>query len=339
VTSGLDDPAAATLRSLIGGYRISQALHVAASLGIADLLAHGVRTSDELASETGSNPDVLYRLLSALAAIGVFHEDDGRSFSLTSVGDYLRSDAPSSLAGMAAYIGRPYYWNAWGHLQHSVRTGENAFRALHGTTVWEYRADHPEEGAVFDAWMTAMTRAVNASLLEAYDFGRFDTVVDVGGGQGALLAALLDRYPTLRGVLFDQPHVVAGAEQVLERAGVAGRCRVESGSFFDGVPEGGDAYLLKAIVHDWEDGEAAEILRSCRRAMGSAGTLLVVERLLGPPNEGADTKFSDLNMLVAPGGRERTLREFEALFESAGFRLRDRTPTAGPLAVIAASPA
>lgn len=338
MASGPEDPAA-TLRSLIAGYRVSQAIHVAASLGIPDLLADGPRTSDDLASDSGSHPDTLYRLLRALAAVGVLHEAEERSFSLTSMGDCLRSDAPDSLGGMATYVGAPYYWNTWGLLLHSVRTGENAFHALHGTGVWEYRADHPEESAIFDAWMTAMTRAANASLLEAYDFGRFDTLVDVGGGQGALLAAVLGKHLSLHGVLFDQPHVVAGAPQVLEEAGVADRCRVESGSFFEAVPEGGDAYLLKAIVHDWEDAEAVEILRVCRRAMPLEGTLLVVERVLDPPNQGAETKFSDLNMLVAPGGRERTLGEFQALFESAGFRLRDRTPTAGPLAVIAGMPA
>jgi hypothetical protein len=339
VADKVEDPAAAALKSLIAGYRISQAIHVAASLGIADLLADGPRTSDDLASATGSHPDTLYRLLRALAAVGVLHEADEHSFSLTAIGDFLRSDAPDSLVSMATFVGRPYHWNTWGLLLHSVQTGENAFQALHGTGVWEYRADHPEDSSIFDAWMTAMTRSFNASLLDAYDFGRFETVVDVGGGQGALLAAVLGKHPSLHGVLFDQPHVVADAATVLEEVGVADRCRVESGSFFDTVPEGGDAYLLKAIIHDWEDAEAVEILRACRRAMRPDGTLLVVERVLDPPNQGADTKFSDLNMLVAPGGRERTLGEFQALFESAGFRLRDRTPTAGPLTVIAATPA
>jgi O-methyltransferase domain/Dimerisation domain len=331
------DPAA-TLRDLVLGYRVSQAIHVAATLGIAERLGGGPRTSDELAEDTGSHPDTLYRLLRALAAAGVLHEEDGRRFSLTPVGDRLRPDAPGSQATWAAFVGRPHHWDAWGNLLHSVQTGENAFHARYGTSVWDYRAEHPEESTIFDAVMTAMTRAANASLLEAFDFGPFDTVVDVGGGRGALLAAVLGKHSSLQGVLFDQPHVVAGGAQILEEAGVADRCRVESGSFFEAVPEGGDAYLLKAIVHDWEDEEAAAILRTCRRAIRPDGTLLVVERILDAPNEGVDTKFSDLNMLVGPGGRERTLDEFRALFERAGFEFRGSTATGGVQAIIAATP-
>ncbi|HEX7311682.1 MAG TPA: methyltransferase [Gaiellaceae bacterium] len=332
-----DDPAEA-LRRLTIGYQVSQAVHVVATLGIPDLLADGSRTVDELASSTASDPDALYRLLRALASIGILHEEPGRAFSLTEIGDGLRSDAPESLAGWALYVGRPYYWNAWAHLLHSVQTGENAFRSVHGTTVWEYRADHPEESAIFDGAMTSLTRRVNSALLESYDFERFGTVVDVGGGHGALLAALLTAYPATQGVLFDQPHVVALARDLLGAAGVADRCRVVGGSFFESVPEGGDAYLLKAILHDWEDAEAVAILEACRRAMRGDAMLLVVERILGPPNEGAAAKLSDLNMLVGPGGRERTLDDFAALFEAAGFRLEDETPTRSDLSILAATP-
>ena len=316
---------------------MSQAVHVAATLGIADLLADDSRTVDDLASSTSSHPDALYRLLRALASIGILHEEPGRAFSLTELGDGLRSDSPESLAGWALYVGRPYYWNAWAHLLHSVRTGENAFQSVHGKTIWEYRADHPEESAIFDGAMTALTRRVNSALLESYDFERFATVVDVGGGHGVLLAALLARYPAMRGVLFDQPHVVALAHDLLGVAGVTDRCRVIGGSFFESVPEGGDAYLLKAILHDWEDAEAVAILEVCRRAMRADATLLVVERILAPPNEGLAAKFSDLNMLVGPGGRERTVDEFAALFETAGFGLRDETPTRSDLSILTAT--
>ena len=215
-----------------------------------------------------------------------------------------------------------------------MRTGENAFRLLHGIDVWEYRSTRPDESAIFDRAMTALTRAANASLLGAYDFGRFGTIVDVGGGSGTLLAAILVAYPRLRGVLFDQPHVVAAAGEVLERAGVADRCDVVGGSFFDAVPQGSDAYLLKSIVHDWEDEQARQILLNCRRALGENGTLLVVERVLAPPNEGPEGKFSDLTMLVAPGGRERTLEEYDALLASAGLSLRGATSTGSGLSVI-----
>lgn len=333
-----DDDPAEILRRLTIGYQVSQAVHVAATLGIADLLAENLRTVGELASSTGAHPDALYRLLRALASIGILHEEPGRAFSLTEIGDGLRSDAPESLGGWARYVGRPYYWNAWAHLLHSVQTGENAFRSVYGKTVWEYRADHPEESAIFDGAMTALTRRVNSSLLESYDFERFGTVVDVGGGHGALLAALLTAYPAMQGVLFDQPHVLALAHDLLGATGVADRCRVIDGSFFESVPEGGDAYLLKSILHDWEDAEAVAILEVCRSAMRGDATLLVVERILAPPNEGLAAKFSDLNMLVGPGGRERTLEDFVALFETAGFRLQDETPTLSNFSVVAATP-
>jgi len=332
-----DDPAE-TLRRLTIGYQVSQAVHVAASLGIADLLAEEACAVDELASSTGSHPDALYRLLRALASIGILREEPGRTFSLTEVGDCLRSDSPDSLAGWALYVGRPYYWNAWAHLLDSVQTGENAFRSVYGTSIWEYRADHPEESAIFDGAMTALTSRVNSSLIGSYDFERFATVVDVGGGHGVLLAALLAEHPAMQGVLFDQPHVVALAHDLLEAAGVADRCQVIGGSFFESVPEGGDAYLLKAIIHDWEDAEAVAILEACRRAMRADATLLVVERILAPPNEGPAATFSDLNMLVGPGGRERTMDDFAALFEASGFRLQDETPTRSDLSVVAARP-
>jgi hypothetical protein len=326
------------LRRLVNGYQAAQAIHVAASLGIADLLADGAKTSDELAAATETHAEALYRLLRALAAIGVFHEDEDKRFSLTPLGEGLRTDVPESIAGWAAFLGRPLYWHAWGALGESVRTGENAFRLLHGTDVWEYRSRHPEESAIFDRTMMALTGSANRSLREAYDFGRFETLVDVGGGNGTLLAAILAANPDLRGVLFDQPHVVSQAEEVLQRAGVADRCEIVGGSFFDAVPAGGDAYLLKWIVHDWEDEQAREILLNCRRALGEQGALLLVERVLGPPNEGAEGKLSDLNMLVAPGGRERTVEEYDVLLASAGFRRRGVTPTRSGLNVIEAAP-
>ena len=328
----------AALRRLANGFQVSQAIHVAATLGIADLLTDGARTSDDLAAATGTDARSLYRLLRALAAVGVFREEDGRRFALTELGDGLRSDAPEGIAGWAAFIGRPPYWQAWGDLLHSVRTGESAFRHVHGTDVWTYRAQRPEESATFDRAMMSHTRAANRALLDAYDFGRFGTLVDVGGGNGALLAGLLGAYPALQGILFDQPHVVAGAEEVLRAAGVANRCRIIGGSFFDEVPAGGDAYVLKAIIHDWEDEESLAILRACRAAVPDGGSLLVIERELGPPNADPVAKLGDLNMLVNPGGQERTLDEFGALFEAAGFRLVSATPTAAGLSVIEAAP-
>lgn len=316
------------LRRLVDGYQASQVIYAVAALGLADLLAAGPRTIDELAAASEADPETLYRLLRAVAALGVFHEQEERLFSLTELGRPLLRDAPDSIAGWAMLIGRPYYREAWSHLVDAVRSGENAFRLVHGTGVWEYRAQRPEESAIFDRAMQANSRIVVRSLLDAYDFGRFETVADLGGGNGTLLAALLDRHPALRGILFDQPHVVAGVD-------LGPRCEIVGGSFFDAVPEGADAYLLKWILHDWEDAESAEILRAVAR---TGGTVLVIERLLAGPNEDPAAKLSDINMLVVPGGRERTLEEFGALFASAGYRLQGATPTASGMYVIEGVP-
>lgn len=326
------------LTRLANGYQISQALHVAATLGIADLLADGPRTSDDLAAAVAAHPRTLYRLLRALASVGVFHEDEEGRFALTPLGDCLRSDAPEPVGGWAAFIGRPYMWEAWGNLQQSVKTGENAFRHTHGANVWDYRARHPDESAIFDRAMTANSRRNTEAVLAAYDFGRFGQVVDVGGGQGGLLAAILTRYPDARGILFDQPHVVARAERLLRDVGVLDRCEIVGGDFFAAVPEGGDAYVLRAILHDWEDAEATAILQTCRRAIPAAGRLLIVEWAVAPPNAGRDGKFGDLNMLVSPGGQERTRGEYAALFAAAGFHLTDVFETATGPSVIEGVP-
>lgn len=333
----LDPDPATTIRRLAEGYQVSQAIHVAATLGIADLLAGGSRTSDDLAESTRTHPPTLYRLLRALASVDVLRELDGRRFELTPLGERLRSDAPDSIAGWAAFIGRPYYWQAWAGLLHSVRTGENAFRHVHDTDVWTYRSSRPDESAIFDRAMTSLSRRSNAALLADYDFGRFRKIVDVGGGNGALLAAIVAAHPHLEGVLFDQPQVVARAPALLEGAGVADRCRIVAGSFFESVPSGADAYLLRAVIHDWEDGESIRILEVVRRALRADGNLLLIERVIGPPNEGRDAKFSDLNMLVGPGGRERTREEFAALLEAAHFRLT-RVVGTGAYSVVEAVP-
>jgi O-methyltransferase domain/Dimerisation domain len=320
---------ASELRRLVNTYQLSQAIHVAAVLGIADLLADGPRSSDELAAATETDPHALYRLLRALAAFGLFHEDDNRRFSLTELGDALRADAPESVAGWAAFVGRRNIRDAWSSLEESIRTGENAFKLAHGTSVWEYRARNLEESDIFDRAMASSSKLVIGSLIEAYDFGRFGTIVDVGGGNGTLLHALLAEYPRLNGVLFDQSHVVEGVD-----LGVRGR--VVAGSFFESVPGGGDAYLLKWIIHDWDDEDSVTILRNVR---ANGGTLLVVERIVDPPNEGPETKLGDLNMLVGPGGQERTLDEFRSLFEAAGYELACETPTGSGMHVIEGTPA
>jgi len=327
-----DETPTVALRRLTNGYQVTQAIHVAATLGIADLLGDGPRDSEALAQGTATHAPSLHRVLRALASVGVLHEGDDGRFALTAIGECLRSDAAEPVGAWAAFVGRPYHWQAWGALLHGVRTGESPFHEVHGTDAWGYRAAHPEEGAIFDAAMTDIMRRANAHLLAAYDFGRFATVVDVGGGRGAFLDAVLEANPQTRGILLDQPHVVEGAV-------VGERCEVVGGSFFDAVPEGADAYLLKAVLHDWDDDDALRILAHCRAAIPAHGALLVVERELGAPNENADAKFSDLNMLVSLGGRERTRDEFAELLARGAFALHSATPSAIGLSVLEAHPA
>ena len=331
-----ENPRRALLR-LVSGYQLSQMLHVAARLDVGDRLAGGQRSADELAAETETYADALYRLLRALAAVGVLHESNGRRFELTELGEGLRSDVAGSVHGWALMIGRPMHWNTWSSLVESIRTGENTFRLVHGTDVWSYRAQRPEELAIFDGAMTSMTGAVDAAVIDAYDFGRFSEVVDVAGGRGAMLAAILAKHDTARGVLFDQPDVVANAAALLDRFG--DRYRAVGGNFFDRVPDGADAYLLKSILHDWEDEECVAILRVIRNAMPEHGVVLVLERDLGGPNENAPAKLSDLNMLVNPGGRERSADEYAALFIAAGLRYVGATPTAAGVTVFEAAAA
>jgi hypothetical protein len=327
------------LKRLINGFQVSQAIHVAATLGVADRLDDGPLTSAELAKMTGSHPGALYRLLRALAATGVFHEDDEGRFSLTPVGAALRKNSPNSRGAWACLIARPPLWESWGQLLHTVRTGENAFLHVHGMDVWEHRAAKPEEGAIFDLAMREGSTVLGEAISAAYDFGGVGRIVDIGGSDGALLACILKRHPQVCGTVFDLPHVVSRAAEVLGAAGVAHRCETAGGSFFDRAPGGGDVYLLKFIIHDWDDAQAASILRCCRNAMGSQAKLLVIERIIVPPNGGADGKFSDLNMLVNAGGRERTLREFETLFTAAGFGIDQVTKIADELSMFKLSAA
>lgn len=324
---------------MIDGYQVSQALYVATTLRISDLLAASPRSVTDLAHVTGTHAPTLLRLMRALDSVGVYACDDDGFYSNTELGERLRADVPDSLAGWAAYVGRPYYRQAWTGLLDSVRTGENAFASAHGMRVWEYRQHHPEEQSIFEGAMSATAGVVVEAVLASYDFAQFGTVADIGGNAGLLLAAILERFPTVSGVLFDQPDVVAGAGPVLRAAGVADRCQIVGGNFFDSVPVGADAYLLKAIIHDWLDAESIEILRICRRAMRDDATLLLVEQLVGKGSDPSHTAFSDLNMLVSPGGQERTIEEYGALLAAAGFSLTAAIETGTPVFVIEATPA
>jgi O-methyltransferase domain/Dimerisation domain len=309
-------PDRAQLNAMITGFRLSAALGVAAELGISDLLADGPRTLPDLAESTSTHEQTLFRLLRALATVGVYDEQDGR-WSVTELGQGLRSDVPGTLRPLARTLSSPALWAAYGHLGHSVRTGENAFRARHGIDAWTHRREHPDENAVFNDNMTALTAVVAEAVVDSYDFSAVSDLVDVGGGQGVLLETVLARHPHLSGTVFDREHVVTQGPSSAE---LAPRWRAVAGSFFEEVPPA-DAYLLKSILHDWEDDECVEILRVCARGLRPGGVVLVVERLLGSVGHEREAAFADLNMLVLPGGRERTEQEYAALFAAAGLRL------------------
>jgi hypothetical protein len=326
------------LQQLINSYRISQAIYVAATLHIADHLAAQPRTSDDLAIATRTHSHSLYRLLRALAAAGVLYEGRDQTFSLTSVGQCLRRDTPGSRHAWAAFSGLPSHWSAWGQLLHSVRTGDNAFRHTHGVDVWAYRAQNSTDSHLFDAAMREGSHRVVDHVTANCDFSRFKVIADIGGGDGSLIASILKVEKSCHGVLFDQPHVVSAASRVLRDAGVAERCKVVGGSFFEKVPSGCDAYILKFILHDWEDEQAIAVLRTCREACGQAGRVIVVERVLASANEGLDGKLSDLNMLVSAGGRERTPNEFERLFKASQFSLVSVVQKGDALVVMEAKP-
>jgi hypothetical protein len=315
----------------------SQAIHVAAKLGITDLLRDGPGTPAKLARATGTHERSLYRLLRALASVGIFAEDADGRFALTPLAECLRSDLPGSQHAAAVMNGEEHY-RAWGDFLYSVRTGQTAFEHVYGKPVFEYLAEHPEPAHIFDAAMTGIHGAETQAMLAAYDFAPYRTLVDVGGGNGSTLLGVLQRYPPLHGVLFDMPHVVARARANLEAAGVASRCRAVGGSFFEAVPPGGDAYLMRHIIHDWDDEKSLAILRQCRQAMTPAARLLIVESVIPPGNGPFFGKLLDLNMLAIPGGLERTEAEYRELFAAAGFRLARVVPTAMEVSVIEGEP-
>lgn len=329
------DPSTELMR-LINGYQVSQALHVAAMLGVADQLKDGPKSYEIVAQACGTHPISLYRLLRALAAIGVFRESGDQEFSLTPLGVCLTSDAPRSARNYARWIGTPGQWGSWGNLLQSIKSGGSAVGFTYGTDAWTYRKEHPAEQAIFDSAMTGNSRSEAEAVLEAYDFNRFGCIVDVGGGQGLLLKAILLACPATRGILFDQPQVIASADKTFVE--LAERCQIVAGSFFDSVPENGDAYIMKVILHDWEDARSTEILRTCRRAMSRTATLIIIERVVGPPNEMPESKFSDLNMMVQYGAMERTRQEFDDLLKAGGFEITEVRPTRSPLSIIVAKP-
>jgi len=322
------------LNRMIVGSWVTQAIYVVAEIGVADILAAGPRTADELAREMRMDGPSLYRVLRALASVDIFREDGEGKFSLTPMGKLLESGAPGSKRSLARMAGAEFY-RSWGGLLPSVKTGGAAFDEVFGKPFFHYMSRNPDRWRIYDDAMTGVHDSETIPVLDAYDFTPFETIVDVGGGNGLALAAILRRHPGIRGVLFDLPAVVERAREVMAGSGGSDRCEFLGGDFFDSVPSSGDAYLLRHVIHDWDDGRAVSILENCRDAMRPEGRVLVVETVIPSGNEPCFGKWLDLMMLVV-GGRERTKEQYEDLFSAAGLRLTRVVPTAHEVSVIEA---
>jgi hypothetical protein len=319
------------------GHFVASALQVVVRLGIPDRIADGALTAAELAGATGMQEDALYRVMRALASVAVFEETAPRRFKLTTAGQALRRDVPGSMHDMMLWITSPLHFKVYGEMMHSVRTGQPAAEKVTGMPVFEYLPRDPELSEIFNNAMTAFSNQVIPAALEAYDFSGIGLLVDVAGGHGAVLTAILRKHPQMRGVLFDLDHVVAGAAQRIESMGLSDRCRTEAGNFFTSVPPGADAYIMKHIIHDWDDDRAIRILQNIRSAAGKRPVRVILLESVIPPGNAPDLgKIIDLEMLLMPGGKERTAEEFQALFAAAGFELTKIVPTASPLSVIEA---
>lgn len=329
-------PPAVQLMEMIFSPVPAQALSVAAKLGVADLLKDQAKSADELAQALGVQARPLYRLLRALASVGVFAEDQSGRFHLTPLAEPLRSDAPDSVRDFAIYFGADWHRRVYGELGYSVQTGRPAFEKIHGKPFFDYLAENPAPAEDFNNAMTSHSASDSAAVANAYDFTGINKLVDVGGGHGALLAAILANHPQMSGVLFDAPYVVAGVGAILAAHGVSGRCEVVGGDFFASVPAGGDAYIMRHIIHDWDDERALAILKNCHQAMTENGRLLVVEIVISEGNAPSLGKFLDLAMLVLVNSIERTAAEYSALFAQAGFKLTRILPTTSAHSVIEA---
>ncbi|HEY2474634.1 MAG TPA: methyltransferase [Candidatus Cybelea sp.] len=321
---------------MIDSYRVTAIIYVAARLGIADILTNGPKSSDELALEVGAHEPSLRRLLRALLTVGVCRSTHENQFELTEIGRHLADGANQSLKPWVLFEGG-MCWRFWGTLLDSVRTGKTAPQLAGFDSVFDMMRESPENVATFNAAMAAFSGAVIPGVLAAYDFSGITRLIDVGGGHGQLLCAILKANPSLRGCVFDQPRCADGAKRRLVEAGVSERSEFVAGNFFEGIPDGADAVILKSVIHDWDDEKSAKILRNCRLALPAEGRLLLVERLMTAKpqvnNEDRSVVLSDLNMMLIPGGVERTEDEYRELLDSSGFKMT-RTLPAGRVNVI-----
>jgi hypothetical protein len=331
----LQPPFVSVLDMMTGAW-VAQGVYVATKLGIPELLSDGALSADAIAERVGADSDGVSRLLRALASHGVFAQRRDGRFAHTALSESLRTDVPNSARGMVLFWGDPLHWEHWGNLSHSVHTGQSAIEKLRGKAAFDWLPEVPDLAAVFNDGMTSMSTMETPLVVAAYDFSPFDTIVDVGGGHGMLLGAILQKWVKARGVLFDFESVVEGAPPVLESAGVLERCEMIGGTFFESVPSGGDAYVLKHIVHDWHDDDALFILRNVRAAMKPDATLLLIEMVIPDDDREHMSKMLDLEMLVSLAGRERTEAEYAELLRQAGFRYTRTVATIGPASIVEA---
>jgi hypothetical protein len=332
-------PAQAAMAELVIGAYLSQAITVAADLRIADTLAEGPLERDELADRIGANPDALGRLLRALISRGIFRRRRDGRYDLTPLARTLRWETPDSVAAFARFAGSAQDREHWSHCIDAVRTGMSVVPTLRGMEGFDWIASDPELSEVFNLAMTNISEMAVGAVCASFDFAGYRTVVDIAGGHGRLLAGILTVTPTATGILFDLPHVVSGAEPLLSKHGVAERVRIAEGSFFDAIPEGGDLYVLKNIIHDWPDDKAGQILKTLRAATRTGTTVLLVECVIPPHDRDFPAKWMDLAMLVDNAGRERTADEYRNLLQQEGFHLTRIVPTASPFSIVEANAA
>jgi hypothetical protein len=321
------------IRRMTTAFQMTQLIHVAAKLRIADHLASGPKPVAELAAASGAHADSLYRVLRTLAGYGVFAEEDGQRFRLTPAAQLLRGDDPNSMRAAAEARGEEWMWRSWGALIDSVKTGKTGFDLVYGKNTFDWFAENPEAARLFDDFQGDLTRRSAAAVAAAYDYSSARVIADVGGGNGTLLATILERNPNARGILFDLPHVVEAAKKTLTAA-ISRRCEFVGGDFFKAIPRGADAYLVKYILHDWDDEKSRMILGRIREAMAPAAKLIVVEDLVCGPNVPCEAKLGDINMLARTGGRNRTEKEYRDLLRSGGFQVSRIFPARGDLALL-----
>ena len=329
------NPQPPALFRMATGYWLSQAIYVAAKLGLADLLKDGPKSCSALAAATGVDRQSLFRLMRALSSAGVFAHMQNDCFALSSAGEGLQSNVPGSLRAIVLTIGEIHY-QAWGDLLHSIQTGSPAFNNVFGTGLFEYLQRDAEAADTFNRGMTDVSSMLVYAVLMAYDFSQISSIVDIGGGQGKLLRCIVQFNPEIKGIVFDLEPAIEMAKQHLGSNACGGRCSAIAGDFFDSVPEGADAYILSGVIHDWDDDHGIRILKNCRRAMTRNGRLLLVEMVVPDADAKCFSKLLDLNMLVMTGGRERTKSEFRTLLAAAGYRLTKIVPTMAPQSVIEA---